>query len=286
MTRDRNTELAQLHKDFPSTSVVQESTQETLLKIDHRQPITATTSYALSLFVRLLASFPSTPPTVTMPYCHHTVPITPPNVSPSELKAYEWDPKVSTLTQAVQNAFQNAADCWGSVEPPSMQGVMAQLSGETDRLLRDIVGNPNCLDAYCYQLPMVKSMREAGRQTVTEVERVANENTQLRPEVEDLQRRVQLLQQQLTQQVSQLQQLSQNKLLAAVCTPEALLRTLEKDIQAMSSECAETGRSALDAHGTNKGVFQDKLSQYKAQAKAMHMLDLKRISYRAQRSGG
>ncbi|KPI89103.1 hypothetical protein ABL78_1747 [Leptomonas seymouri] len=282
MPQDRATQLAELRKQFPSTSVVTESAQETVLKVEHVLRISPTTEYALSLFVSLSPSFPKSAPKATMPYCCHSIPITPPNINPSEAQAYQWDSSASTLVEAVRNAFQNAADRWGPVEPPSMRSVVVQLSGETDRLLRDLASNPNCLDAYCYQLPIVKQMRETSRQTIDVIERVANENTLLRSEVETLKKKVEALQHQLGDQVSQLQRLGQNRLLTSVCTPEALIRTLETDVRTMSGECKAVGKKALDAYRTDKSSFQDLLELYKAQSKAMHMLDLKRISYRAQ----
>jgi hypothetical protein len=282
MPQDRAAQLAELRKQFPATSVVKESAQEMVLKVDHMLRISPTTEYALSLFVSLPSSFPKSAPKTTMPYCCHSIPITPPNINPSEAQAYQWDSSASTLVEAVRNAFQNAADRWGPVEPPSMRSVALQLSGETDRLLRDLVSNPNCLDAYCYQLPIVKQMREASRQTISEIERVANENTLLRSEVETLEKKVVGMQRQLSEQVSQLQQLGQNRLLASVCTPEALIRTLEADVRKMSGDCMTVGKKALDAYKNDKSTFQDLLEQYKTQSKAMHMLDLKRISYRAQ----
>lgn len=282
MPQDRAAQLAELRKQFPSTSVVRESAQQTVLKVDHLLRISPTTEYALSLFVALPSSFPKSAPQTTMPYCCHNVPITPPNINPSEAAAYQWDSTASTLVEAVRNAFQNAADCWGPVEPPSMRSVTLQLSGETDRLLRDLISNPNCLDAYCYQMPIIKQMREASRQTIGEIERVANENTQLRAEVEELEKKVEGIQQQLSDQVSQLQRLGQNRLLTSVCTPEALIRTLESDVRTMNAENMTVGKKALDAYKTDKSSFQDLLDQYKAKSKAMHMLDLKRISYRAQ----
>lgn len=282
MPQDRSTQLEELRRQFPSTSVVTESAQETVLKVDDVLRITPMTEYALSLYVTLPSSFPKASPRVTMPYCCHNVPITPPNINPSEALAYQWSSTTSTLVEAVRNAFQNAADCWGPVEPPSMRSVTLQLSGETDRLLQDLVTNPNCLDAYCYQLPIVKLMREASLQTISEIERVANENTTLRNEVETLEAQVKDLQQHLDEQVSQLQQLEQNRLLMSVGTPEALMKTLEDDVRRMSSDCMTLGRRALDAYKADKGGFQDLLEQYKAQSRAMHILDLKRISYRAQ----
>lgn len=282
MPQDRAAQLAELHKQFPSTTVVTETAQETVLKVDHVLRISPTTEYALSLFVSLPASFPKSAPKATMPYCCHSIPITPPNINPSEAQAYQWEGSASTLVEAVRNAFQNAADRWGPVEPPSMRSVTLQLSGETDRLLRDLVTNPNCLDAYCYQLPIVKQMREASRQTIGEIERVANENTLLRSEVETLERKVEGMQRQLSDQVAQLQRLGQNRLLSSVCTPEALIRTLEADVRKMSGDCMAAGKKTLDAYRTDRGSFQDSLEHYKAQSKAMHMLDLKRISYRAQ----
>lgn len=282
MPQDRAAQLAELRKQFPSTTVVTESAQETVLKVDHVLRISPTTEYALSLFVSLPSSFPKSAPKTTMPYCCHSIPITPPNINPSEAQAYQWESSASTLVEAVRNAFQNAADRWGPVEPPSMRGVTLQLSGETDRLLRDLVSNPNCLDAYCYQLPIVKQMREASRQTIGEIERVANENTLLRSEVETLEKKVEGMQHQLSDQVAQLQRLGQNRLLTSVCTPEALIRTLETDVRKMSGDCMAVGKKALDAYKTDKSSFQDLLEQYTAQSKAMHMLDLKRISYRAQ----
>ncbi|KAK7201016.1 Modifier of rudimentary (Mod(r)) protein [Novymonas esmeraldas] len=282
MPQDRNSQLEELRRQFPSTAVVTESAQETVLKVDHVLRISPTTEYTLSLYVTLPSLFPKVAPRATMPYCCHNVPITPPNINPSEAVAYQWSGTASTLVEAVRNAFQNAADCWGPVEPPSMHSVTLQLSGETDRLLRDLVVNPNCLDAYCYQLPIVKQMREASRQTVNEIERVASENTSLRSEVETLESKVEALQQRLGDQVAQLQRLGQNALLTSVCTPEALLKTLEEDVRTMSGDCMAVGRRALDAYRTDRAAFQDLLAQYKTQSKAMHMLDLKRISYRAQ----
>ncbi|GET89973.1 hypothetical protein, conserved [Leishmania tarentolae] len=282
MPQDRNSQLGELRRQFPSTSVVTESAHETVLKVDDVLRITPITEYALSLYVTLPASFPKTAPRATMPYCCHNVPITPPNINPSEALAYQWSSTTSTLVDAVRNAFQNAADCWGPVEPPSMRNITLQLSGETDRLLRDLVTNPNCLDAYCYQLPIVKLMRKVSRQTIGEIERVANENTTLRNEVETLQAKVQHQKQQLSEQVSQLQQLERNPLLISVGTPAALIKTLEDDVRKMSSDCMTLGRRALDAYKTDKSDFQDLLGQYKAQSKEMHMLDLKRLCYRAQ----
>ncbi|CAJ1029683.1 putative Modifier of rudimentary (Mod(r)) protein [Leishmania utingensis] len=282
MPQDRSEQLEELRRQFPSTSVVTESAQETVLKVDHALRISPTIEYALSLYVTLPSSFPKAAPKATMPYCCHNVPITPPNINPSEAIAYQWSVATSTLVEAVRNAFQNAADCWGPVEPPSLHSVTLQLSGETDRLLRDLVINPNCLDAYCYQLPIVKLMRKVSRQTMSEIERVANENTTLRNEVETLEAKVKGLQQRIGEQVSQLQQLGQNPLLTSVGTPEALIKTLEDDVRKMSRDCMALGKRAMDAYKVDKGDFQDLLDQYKAQSKEMHMLDLKRISYRAQ----
>lgn len=282
MPADRAGQMEELRREFPSTSTVTESSQETVLKVDHVLRISPTTEYALSLYVTVPAAFPKSAPKATMPYCCHNVPITPPNINPSETQAYQWSSTASSLVEAVRNAFQNAADCWGPVEPPSMHGVTLQLSGETDRLLQDLAGNPNCLDAYCYQMPIVKQMREASRQTINEIERVASENTRLRGEVETLERQVEELQQRLGDQVTQLQRLGQNPLLTSVCTPEALLKTLEDDVRLMSGDCMALGKRALDAYKTDRGTFQDLLEQYKTQSKAMHMLDLKRLSYRAQ----
>ncbi|KAG5474622.1 hypothetical protein LSCM4_03795 [Leishmania orientalis] len=282
MAQDRNGQLEELRRQFPSTSVVTESAQETVLKVDHVVRISLTAEYALSLYVTLPSAFPKAAPRATMPYCCHNVPITPPYTNPSEASAYQWSSAASTLVEAVRNAFQNAADCWGPVEPPSMHGITLQLSGETNRLLQDLVTNPNCLDAYCYQLPIIKLMREASRQTISEIERVANENTRLRNEVETLEGQVKDLQQRLGEEVAHLQQLGQNRLLASVGTPEALIKTLEEDVRKMSSDCMAVGKRALDAYKSDKDGFQDLLEQYKAQSKEMHMLDLKRISYRAQ----
>ncbi|KAG5500382.1 hypothetical protein JKF63_03474 [Porcisia hertigi] len=282
MPGGRNAQLEELRRQFPLTSVVVESAEETVLKVDHALRISPTTEYALSLHVELPSTFPNAAPRATMPYCCHEVPITPPGLSPSEALAYQWSSTTSTLVEAVRNGFQNAADYWGPVEPPSMRSAALQLSGETDLLLRDLANNPSCLDAYCYQLPIVKSMREAGRQTVEEMERLAGESMTLRAEVETLETKVAELQQRLGERVSRLQQLGENRLLSSVCTPEALLKTLEGDVRRMSSACVAVGKRALDACRVGKSGFQDLLEQYRAQSKAMHMLDLKRISYRAQ----
>lgn len=282
MGQDRNTQLASLYNDFPSTSTLRETSSELLLKVDHSIRLSSTTEYNLTLFIKILSSFPKTAPIATMPYCFRTIPITPPNVNPTEMAAYQWDPNASTLTEAVRNAFQNAADRWGPVAPPTMAGVSLQLSGETDTLLEDLTNNANCLDAYCYGMPIVKQMREASKQTLNEVERVANENVKLRPEVEELQREVQRMQAQLTQQVDQLQKASSNKLLTAVCTPEALVSTLEADARRLDGECRALGKQALAAHATDRRAFQDLIEQYKAKSKQMHLLDLKRRAYKSQ----
>lgn len=278
----RAAQIADLHREFPSTVTVKETASELLLQVNHNIRISSSTEYGLSLYIKLLSTFPQTAPVATMPYTSKTVPITPPNISPSEVAAYQWDSQNSSLAEAVRNAFHNAADRWGPVAPPTMENVALQLSGETDRLLNDLVSNPNCLDAYCYQLPIVKQMREASRQTVSEVERVATENVKLRPVVEDLQADVRRLQTQLQQQVEALQKIGSTPLLTSVCTPEALVKTLESDVRTLNNECRSIGKAALAMYKTDKRGFQDQLEQYKAKSIQMHTLDMKARTFRAQ----
>ncbi|EPY36596.1 hypothetical protein STCU_00502 [Strigomonas culicis] len=276
MGLDRNGHLSSLRTEFPSTSTVTETSTELLLKVDHNLRISATTEYGLTLFIKIPPQFPSVAPEATMPYCFHSVAIAPPGSS----AAAAWDPKTSTLVEAVRNAFQNAADRWGPVAPPTMASVSHQLSGETDRLLADLACNPNCLDAYCYQLPVVKQMREAEQDTLAEVRRVAEENNVLRPQVERLHAEVVRLQSQLQSQIDCLHRFGGNTLVQSVCTSEALLATLEKDVRQINKECDAVGRQCLDCYATDKRAFQAKLSDFVARSKQAHILDLKRRSFK------
>lgn len=279
---DRAAQLTNLRKEFPDTTCVKETSADTLLKVDHDYTISPGKTYGLTLYVKLGQSFPRVAPSVTLPYCFRPVPITPPDVRATELDAYKWDPLGSSLAEAVRNAFQHAAARWGPVEPPTMNNVLPLLAAETDRLLQDLVENSNCLEAYCYQFPIIKKMREAAEQTVDEVEKVANENIKLRAEVEGLQVSVESMQKALQQQVDALQQLGGNTLLTSVCTPQALLQTLEEDVRRLNEERSAVGKKATSAYHTDRRAFQETLEQYKGISRTMHLLDLKCRAYRTQ----
>lgn len=284
MGLDKATHIANLKAAFPSTTVLNESSSETVVKVDHSIRLSVAVEYELTLFIKLPSSFPKVPPTVTLPYCCSTVPITPPNMSPTEAEAFKWDANSSTLTEAVRNAFQNAADRWGPVQPPTMTSITLQLSGETDRLLHDLNTNHNCLDAYCYQLPLVKQMRESGKQSVAEVEKIANENVKLRPAVEALQREVESLQAQLQQHVSAFDAANKNKAFASVATPTALHNTLVEDVRKLNVETEQIRKELLACSGSEKKKFNELLERYNERCKLKNLVDLKRQAYKASMS--
>ncbi|EPY37891.1 hypothetical protein AGDE_06042 [Angomonas deanei] len=193
----------------------------------------------------------------------------------------KWLPTM-TLVEGIRNAFQNAADLWGPVQPPTMATVSTQLSGETEKLLQDLVSNPNCLDAYCYQLPIVKQMRDASKESLLEIKRLADENNTLRRNVETTNANVQKMQKELQSQMDYLQKVGNNPLVKSVCTTKDLLVTLENDVKKLNNECDVIGRDCLSAYSKDRREFQQKLAEFKAKAKLAHVIDLKRRSYKQQ----
>ncbi|CCW62412.1 unnamed protein product [Phytomonas sp. EM1] len=281
MLHDRKAHFSQLKNAFPQASIVKDTPSSMLIDVRDEVRLDPWNSYSISLLVELPGSFPQTPPRVIMPYCFHEVPIT--TLRGGDPEKPKWDPETSSLVQSLRNAFENMMAYWGPVKPPTIASVTEQLSQETDRLLEDLNGNSNCLDAYCYQFPIMKQIRKVSIQTVNEVESLANENCKLHSEVNLLLNEVTTQQKKLSLEMMKLQEADQNKLIISICTPEALIQTLEADLRKLHEQSREIGKVALNAYGSDKKVFEEAFEKYKATSKKIHEIDLKLRAYRASK---
>ncbi|CCW68750.1 unnamed protein product [Phytomonas sp. Hart1] len=282
MPRDRNAHINELKNAFPQFKVVKESQSELIFAIEGSERMEDRSSRSLTLLVSLSPTFPQSAPSIAMSYLFFKVPMT--KVDEPDSKTPEWDPETSSLVECVRNAFNHLWVYWGTVSPPSMGSITEQLSRETDRLLVDLNENPNCLDAYCYQLPIMKQMREMSVRSVNELESLANANVALRTEVESLYNEVKTMQSELYGQMNELEEANQNKLIISVCTPEALVKTLEADLRKLHEKSRTIAKTTIDAYGDNKKNFQESFEVYRATCKKMHEIDLKLRAYRTTKS--
>ncbi|ORC89752.1 uncharacterized protein TM35_000112860 [Trypanosoma theileri] len=269
--------IEELKRHFENVRVVRQTSSETLLQVEHMNP---DRGYTLVLYVALDSKFPRTPPTVAY-FGGRKVPIT--AVGADNSTSGEWNPTTSRLVDAVAVAFSNLANLWGSAAPPSMEQIANQLEALSDSMLEDIISNPNCLESYAYQLPFLKSIRDASGQTIDDIERVAKENLTLEPEVEGLRKEVDDLQQRLDAQLSVLKKLqASTPLLDAVSSPEALAKTFAADVLTLDKQCEDIAKKLLAVDcNADRRRFDDLLEEYRKKAKERHIMDLKRRAYHA-----
>ncbi|ESL11971.1 hypothetical protein TRSC58_00270 [Trypanosoma rangeli SC58] len=265
--------IDELRRRFGNVTVLHQTASETFLQVEHVVP---ERGYTEVLCVALGAKFPRAPPIVTY-FDGRAISI----ASSDSSTDGGWDSSTSKLADAVGNAFANLADLWGSVAPPSMESLLAQLGLLSDSMLQDIVSNPNCLESYAYQLPFFKAIRDAGGQTIDEIERVANENLKLQPVLDQLRDEVEELQRSLEQNAQSVQKVLQSTpLLNSISSPENLAKTLAADVKALDAQGEEIARRLLQVdYATDRRRFDELLEEYRQKAKERHVMDLKRRAY-------
>lgn len=283
MTRDSITAIGVLKNAFPETTIVDNIKGSAVLKVEHTPSNATDTSRKLTLTVVLPPDFPSSPPIVTTLGGSMNVPISALYSPDASKRNLPWQPRCSSIIDAVQNAFANVDVWWGSVNPPTLSSIEQALYHESDDLLVSIVQNPNCLDAFCYQLPVIRQMRQLVQETFTELEKNLDAvEHELPARYSRSYDKLREAQDTLQSELVFLKDIQDDPLLNAVATPAALISTLEEDIRTLRDQCTSIGKEALEIHETDKRKFQAFLSDYKAKSKRMHIIDMKRSIYKTQ----
>ncbi|KAG8348379.1 putative Modifier of rudimentary (Mod(r)) protein [Trypanosoma vivax] len=280
------THIDELGSKFGKVSFVHRASLETVLKVEHLEP---TTGYMLELYVTLDSAYPHSSPRVTHLNGQH-VSIAPGgylvdmNQSTGNTSVgTAWDPATSRLSDAVANAFLNAAKLWGSVAPPTEAGIYACLNTLTDSMLHDICTNSHYLELYAQQLPFSKALREARRQEIDSLDRLLRSEKGLRQSVGELHSEVGQLQEHLESLLALVEKFEDTApIVCSIGSPDALSRTFATDVKTLDARCEATARELLAVeYGTDKRSFDTLLEDFKRQAKERHVMDLKRRAYHA-----
>lgn len=269
-----------LRTRFGNVEIVCQRPGETLLQVEREE---LTHGCTLTLYVALSETFPNSPPTVA--YAGgRKVSIAPEDpAGVAAMSQAVWVPGKSQLVDAVGNAFNNIANLWGDVAPPSLKEVEGALASKSDSVLEDIASNPNCLESYSHQLSFLKKVRDARLRAADDVEKALEENRRLQKEVMRVRGEVEELQQRLEAQLATVQDARRRiPLLDAIGSPEALAKTLAADVKTLDTQCEKIAKDLLAVdYSSDKRDFDTLIEEYKQKAKERHIMDLKRRAYHA-----
>lgn len=272
-----------LQSAFPIATLVSQDKKSATISVEDN-----VNGYQISLLIHLGGGFPNQPPHFVLPYSNIVLPVvlsassSPVHRSSVVEAVIRWDPTRPDLVEATQHGFRIAYLYWGKVTPPTVQMLTMALANENPRVLQELMSNPNKLDVFAYNHPMSNTMRSASQDTVQEIENLVEENTSLRHAMEQQQSRVSGLQSQLRSRLEELNSLEKNSLFASLCTPEAIKRTLRKDVVNLEVQSRQLSRDTLDTPVTNKRAFEDALEKFRENAKQIHLIQVKINEYDKQ----
>lgn len=271
---DSGTDIRLLHIDglrhVHKISVHTESAQGDIV-VDVEQSINGD---VLNVYVTLNKDFPIKAPLITT---------TTGQVLRCTPAGTEWNPQLTVLAEAVNEALTHLKELWGRIRPPSMMSLKKDLDGLSDDLLLDIVENPTCLETFAYQLPLCKAMREESLAVLRQLETVAEGNRQLIEAVNAARRDVHSGASALQENVKVLQG-QQVKALIEASSKERIIQQFTRASRGIQQKCDDVERQCVSldpsASEFRKSVEQLR-EQYLAQRIQFHDHELRRRAFAA-----